>query len=286
MSMCWSEYHRAVDWRWKQAQEMRLRSAITVDSCFAIDFINSEPYLRLAHELICLLTRDELRLIHAVQRKKVSKELEYAVMAYGIHRKKTLMNWVVQAMALADAPSEVRTALLGRDELYFDIHLALFYDVADRLEDETYIWNHGINTDPKQGLTTGNAPSVLLECAYLGGWQRFLVLLGSVMQNFPGYSQNRLWTSCPILGSYCGTSKVSKLVREVIEKRLLPEEGRTIDDLRKLYESIPVYGGDTGTSTSRKTQTPWDCDQVSTCFAIVDDQLGQRRRLPAQLLSK
>ncbi len=143
-----------------------------------------------------------------------------------------------------------------------------------------------IHSHPASGLASCHIPTIFLECSFLGGWQRFLTLFGSVMQNFPSCSQNRKWASCPILGAYFGCSKARKMVREVIERRMQPEEGRTVDDLRKLYESIPIIGGGTGASTSRKPQPSWDSNQVSTCFAIVDDGKGQRRHLPAQLLSK
>ncbi len=108
-------------------------SAVMLDFCFASEYLNSDPYLQLAHELHCLLNKDELRLIHAVHRKKVSKELEYAVVAVGLHSKNKLMNWVFQALVLSDAPTAIRRALMSRDELYFDIHTAIIFDVAHRL---------------------------------------------------------------------------------------------------------------------------------------------------------
>ncbi len=285
MTMRFSESQHP-DWRWQQARESRFRSNISIEFCFASEYILSDPYLKLAHELLCLLGKSELRLIHAVQRKKVRRELEYAVIAYRHQSENKLMNWLIQSMILADAPAEVKTALLSYDEPYFEVHSALFFDLLDRLDDENYIWNSVIHSHPASGLASCNVPTIFLECAYLGGWQRFLSLFGSVMQNFPGCSQNRLWASCPILGSYFGHTKANKLVCEVIEKRMLPIAGRTIGDLRKLYESIPIIGGGSGASNSRKPQQSWDSDHVSTCSAIVDDGMGQRRRLPAQLLSK
>ncbi len=90
------------DWRWQQARESRFRSNISIDFCFANEYLLSDQYLRLAHELLCLLGKSELRLIHAVQRNKVRKELEHAVVAYQHQSKNHLMSWLIQSMILAD----------------------------------------------------------------------------------------------------------------------------------------------------------------------------------------
>lgn len=286
MSIFLSGLQLPVDWRWKQAQDMLVRCAITIDSCFASDYLAADPYLRLAHELLLLLGKDELRLIHAVQRKKVRRELEYAVLAYGLQRKNSLLNWVFKALILSNAPAEITLALLSRDELYSTIHNALFFDVADRLADETYIWNHVIDTDPRSGLASHSAAAILLECAYLGGWQRFLTLLASIAQNFPEHALACIWASSPILAPYGKPSNASDLARRVIQERMRPDIGRTIDDLRKLYRSIPIIGGGTGASAPGKPQPLWEDGQISTFYDIVDDSTGQRRRRSAELFSK
>lgn len=270
--------YRAVDWRWKHVQEMRSRSFVMLDSCFASNYFNSDPYLQLAYELLLLLEKDELRLIRAIQRKKVRRELKYALTAYGLQNKCGLTNCIFQAIVLADAPVEVSTALLARDELYIDIHAALFFDVADRVEDETYIWNHAIKTDSRCGLSSSNATTILLECAYLGGWQRFLTLLAAIVQNFSAQLRASPWSSCPVLAPYFKPGKPSGLVHDVIQRRMRPDAGRTIDGLRKLYLSIPIVHGGVDAHPPAKPQSPWCSDQASTFYGIVDE-----RRLSADI---
>ena len=264
-----------VDWRWMRVHRVNLMSAVMVDFCFASEYLESDSFLRLAHELYCLLQKDELRLIHAIQRNKVSKELEYAVLAYRLQNKNELMNWVFQALVLSDAPAAVRRALMSRDELYFEIHAALFFDVVDRLEDETYIWNQAIKIDPRHRLTSASGPAMLLECAYLGGWQRFLTLLAAAVQKYPDHAQPRKWASTPLLSPYFKPNKASKLAAEVIQKRLQPDAGRTVDDLRRLYRSIPINWE----TTPDHPPSPWNGSQHSRYDGYAQGQ----RRLPAWL---
>ncbi len=261
--------------RWNSAKEALSARKGSTEASYFQGKLNSDSYFRLSLQGQVAICNEKRRFHQGFHNLSLiyPERVELVLKAHRLISGFSVPadNWLYQSLMLGRAPLHVMIQLLGVSEEFIKILNRIFFDVEERLEDKAFIWNQVIRTNPKEGLQD-NVNGLWVECAFLGGFERMLVLRAGGNRKELMCSNQDMKLIRPAMKDYLGSAKTSSAVLRVIESRMKPNSKRTIEDLRNLYLSLPG-------------QPEKKAIVARTSFESFNVQTGQRRRQSAEVLS-
>ena len=237
---------RPPDWRWQNVRYAESIHQGTKDAKLMRRYMSQDFYLKLAHKARRVMVKESNRMPKLIRASAfhIPRFLPYDVQCVSnaetyVYDTSSFSKFgFYKALVLGSVPPSLMTDLTDESQDFIRVLNPIFFDVGQRLNDKAFIWSQVIRTDVKKGLLD-NVDGLWQECAYLGGCLRMLYLRarGNVKDLFR--SARSMEYTKPTMKDYLNPEKVSKQVLKVIQSRMNPDPNRTIEDLRKLYLSLP-----------------------------------------------
>ena len=281
---------RSPDWRSQLVQQAADIRNLLIDPKMLDQYVRSDPDLNLLQKAQRRINKESEKAVKALRLRQNIKRIELPYDIQLIVRAQSLINevpryskfWLYKGLVLGRAPVSIISELLGESTDVLSILNRIYFEVEDRLDDEVFIWNQVIGTDPTQGLHD-NVDALWQECGFLAGHERMLYLSPQEIRKNAYGLYETLWTNRPTLEDYLLPGNAAPVVQQVARSRMKPDPSRTIASLRQLYYSLPKCSLENLSVTAAETAQQ-DDGIVKTYFIAANNQTGELERKPAVLL--